>query len=49
MKEAAVNQSNHFEFVHQKADGSLIDVEVYSGPIQFEGRLYLYSIITDLS
>lgn len=49
LKEAAVNQSNHFEFVHQKADGSLIDVEVYSGPIQFEGRLYLYSIITDLS
>lgn len=49
MKEAAVNQSNRFEFVHRKSDGRLIDVEVYSGPIQFEGRLFLYSIITDLS
>ena len=49
LKDASLSQNNHFEFVHQKADGSLIDVEVYSGPIQFEGRLYLYSIITDLS
>lgn len=49
LEEASFRQSNRFEFVHQKADGSQTDVEVYSGPIQFEGRLYLYSIITDLS
>jgi PAS domain S-box-containing protein len=43
------NKSNRFEHIHRRADGSVTDVEVFSGPIQIEGRPYLYSIITDVS
>ncbi len=48
-KAAKQNLSNRFEFVHKKADGTLVDVEVFSGPIQIEGKPYLYSIVTDVS
>ncbi len=49
LKAAKQNLSNRFEFVHKKADGTLVDVEVFSGPIQIEGKPYLYSIVTDVS
>ncbi|NWJ39931.1 MAG: PAS domain S-box protein [Geothrix sp.] len=38
---------DYFEFVHRRADGSLRNVDVYSGPIVIEGRTLLYSIIHD--
>lgn len=43
------NQSNRFELNHRKADGSVTTVEIFSGPIQIEGKPFLYSIITDVS
>jgi len=46
---ALESNNNRFEHVHRKADGSITDVEVFSGPIQIEGRNYLYSIVTDVS
>lgn len=49
LKLAKSNQSNRFELNHQKADGSMTAVEIFSGPIQIDGQPYLYSIITDVS
>ncbi|SFM28426.1 PAS domain S-box-containing protein/diguanylate cyclase (GGDEF) domain-containing protein [Ectothiorhodospira mobilis] len=40
---------HYFAFRHRKADGSVTDVEVYSGPIVFQGRTLLYSIVHDIS
>ncbi len=49
MKLARNNQSSRFELAHRKSDDSFAMVEVFSGPIQIEGRPYLYSIVTDVS
>ncbi|MCX6892084.1 MAG: CHASE domain-containing protein [Verrucomicrobia bacterium] len=48
---AAVMQglSNRFEFQHRLADGSLREVEVSSGRIDFAGRTVLHSIIQDVT
>lgn len=40
---------NSFIFKHRKKDESIIDVEIISGPIQFEGKTYLYMIVTDIT
>lgn len=42
-------KKNQFEFVHQKSDGSTVDVEVYSSKINIKGAPYLYSIVHDIS
>jgi len=39
----------HFDFRHRRADGSIRDVEVYSGPIVHESRTLLFSIVHDVS
>ncbi len=44
LNRAASQQAGPFQFQHQRADGSLRDVEVFSGPVQAAGRLLLYSI-----
>ena len=49
MRRARMRQYNHFEFRHRRADGSVRDVEVFSGPIQLGGRSVLYSIVHDIS
>lgn len=49
IKLARQNLSKRFEFVHRTAKGKLVDVEVFSGPIQIENKTYLYSIVTDAS
>jgi signal transduction histidine kinase/CheY-like chemotaxis protein len=36
-------------FQHRRADGSVRDVEVHSGPIPFEGRTALFSIVHDVT
>ncbi len=41
--------SQYFTFEHRLVDGSLRDVEVFSGPIQIDGRHLLYSIVHDIS
>ena len=40
---------NHFHFKHRRADGSVRDVEVYSGPITVKGKHLLYSIVYDIT
>lgn len=42
-------RQNHFFFQHKTATGSILDVEVYSGPITIKGKQMLYSIIHDVS
>lgn len=46
---AVEGKRDFFEFRHRLADGSVRDVEVYSGTIGFNGRPLLYSIIHDVS
>ncbi len=49
MSRAGACQSNRFEFRHRRADGSVRDVEVFTGPIQVGDRQLLYSIVHDNS
>lgn len=49
MSDAENARRNRFVFQHRLADGSVRDVEVLSGSIQFEQRTLLYSIIHDIS
>ncbi len=39
----------HFEFKHRKADGRIVDVEVFSSKVSIGGKEYLHSIIHDIS
>jgi PAS domain S-box-containing protein len=45
----ARTHDHHFLFPHRLADGSLRDVEVFSGPVMFGGRPLLYSIVHDIT
>lgn len=49
MKKTRLNKSNYFNFQHRLKNGEIRDVEVYSGPIEFENKHVLYSIIHDIS
>lgn len=49
MDKAQEQKKNYFEFKHRKADGSVADVEVYSGLINRLGRNLLYSIVHDIT
>ncbi|MGI6364443.1 MAG: response regulator [Bacillota bacterium] len=49
MQLAAENIRNHFAFKHRLANGELRDVEVYSGPINFNDTQVLYSIVHDVT
>ncbi len=49
MEKSVSFKRNHFEFRHRKADGTIADVEVYSGPIHKSGNRLLYSIIHDIT
>ncbi|HAJ37834.1 MAG TPA: hypothetical protein DCL15_19365 [Chloroflexi bacterium] len=49
MVRAQTQQRNHFEFRHRRADGSIRDVEVFSGPIHMLGRNLLYSLVFDVT
>ena len=39
----------HYEFAHKLASGEVRDVEVYTGPFNFQGRRLLYSIVHDIT
>jgi PAS domain S-box-containing protein len=39
----------HFRFPHRIASGEIRDVEVYSGPFEFQGHKLLHSIIHDVT
>ncbi len=49
MANARAGKKRHFEFRHRLADGSVRNVDVYSGPVPFEGRTVLYSIVHDVT
>jgi PAS domain S-box-containing protein len=42
-------KANHFLARHRRAEGSIVDVEVYSGTILLAGRPHVFSIIHDVS
>ena len=49
MQKARDEEKNFFHFKHQTADGSVKDVEVYSGLVKIDGQMYLYSIVHDIT
>ena len=49
MQLARNEKRNYFLFLHRMADGSVRDVEVYSGPITLAKKPLLYSIINDIT
>lgn len=49
MARAKQFRKNAFQFRHRLASGEIRDVEVFSGPIDFSGKEYLYSIVHDIS
>jgi PAS domain S-box-containing protein len=46
---ARVEERTFFEFRHRLADGSIRDVEVYSGPITVRGKPHLCSVVHDVT
>lgn len=49
LNSAANKTKNHFFFKHKLASGKLRDVEVYSGPVEINGKKFLHSIIHDIT
>ncbi|NPV67436.1 MAG: PAS domain S-box protein [Anaerolineae bacterium] len=49
MQRAKAQERNHFLFKHRRADGTIRNVEVYSGPIEIHGQKMLYSIVHDIT
>ena len=49
MLEAEKKGSTHFIFKHRLASGVLCDVEVHTGPVQYQGKTLLYSIVHDIT
>ncbi|MCW8932139.1 MAG: EAL domain-containing protein, partial [Gammaproteobacteria bacterium] len=49
MEYANQQKNDHFIFKHQLANGDIKDVEVYSGPIHWNKKKALYSIVHDIS
>jgi PAS domain S-box-containing protein len=49
MSQAETEAKGHFIFRHRLASGETRDVEVYSAPLEIEGRRLLYSIIHDIT
>lgn len=43
----AISNGHHFEFKHKLVDGTVQEVDVYSGPIMFDGQQALISFIHD--
>ncbi|MGE0090305.1 MAG: PAS domain S-box protein [Bacteroidales bacterium] len=49
MNQALVNYKGYFNFKHKLADGSIRDVEVYSGPTIIDNKKVLFSIVHDIT
>lgn len=49
MEKARLSKKKHFDFRHRKADGSYVDVEVFSSSIMYGDKEFLHSIIHDIS
>ena len=49
MRKSVQRNQHHFLFRHRWANGTVHDVEVYSGPIVIRGKDLLYSIVHDIT
>jgi PAS domain S-box-containing protein len=49
MDEASKQNKSSFMFKHRKANGNIVDVEVFSGPFVLNKKPLLYSIVVDVS
>jgi PAS domain S-box-containing protein len=49
MAAARAQRRNHFFFRHRRAGGDVRDVEVYSGPVPYDDRVLLFSIVHDIT
>ncbi len=49
MKESSEKKRKYFVFKHRLSNGDVRDVEVYSSPIDLGGKVYLYSLIHDIT
>ena len=49
MEQARSEQRTYFIFPHRLASGETRQVEVYSGPVELQGRQFLYSIVHDIT
>ncbi len=49
IEKAVTLQKNAFVFQHKMANGRVRDVEVFSGPLNFQGKKVVYSIVTDIT
>jgi PAS domain S-box-containing protein len=49
MRLAQTEKRKNFFFKHRRADGSIRDVEIYSGPLTVRGKTLLYSIVHDIT
>lgn len=47
MMKAKAKARNYFNFIHRMKDGNVKNVEVYSSPIDYNGKKVLFSIILD--
>ncbi len=48
-KLAELQKQSHFFFKHRLKNGEIRDVEIHSGPINWDGKQLLYSIIHDIT
>lgn len=49
MNRAREEGRGFFRFRHRRADGEMREVEVYSGPVEYQGRNLLFSIVHDVT
>ena len=49
MARAVKEEKSYFNFRHKKSNGVVVDVEVYSSPIEINGKTLLHSIIHDVT
>jgi PAS domain S-box-containing protein len=49
MDKVTKKQRQYYQLQHRLASGELRDVEVFSGPIEFNGKVVLFSIVHDIS
>jgi PAS domain S-box-containing protein len=49
LKQASSRDLNHFFFTHRLSSGELRDIEKYSYPISINGKIFLYTTISDIT
>jgi PAS domain S-box-containing protein len=49
MERAARQTEKHFEFRHRLRNGTIRDVDIFSGKVELSGKEYLHSIVQDIT